>query len=89
MAVNSLSASGPPASEELSAEFFVEERCIGCMVCAEIAPETFVPQADPETVAVGRQPLDAEAVIRCEEARELCPVDAIGRRGSGRRPFSG
>ena len=62
--------------------FSVDERCIGCMVCAEIAPETFIAQPHLDRVAIHRQPLDGESITRCEEARELCPVDAIARQSA-------
>ena len=68
---------------------YVDDGCIGCMVCVEIAPETFLRAMNEDLVVVGRQPAEIKAIIRCEEARELCPVDAIRRRANDRRPFTG
>jgi ferredoxin len=52
------------------------------MVCAEIAPGTFLCRPDLDRVVIYRQPLDEDETTRCEEARELCPVDAIARQGA-------
>ena len=56
---------------------FIEERCITCMVCVEIAPEIFLADATQERVFVGRQPRRREEIDRCREAAAICPVDAI------------
>lgn len=66
--------------QNVPGRFFVDDRCIACMLCAEIAPEIFIRDADHEYVFVGRQPVLKEEIARCEEVEEICPVDAIGER---------
>lgn len=57
-------------------EFFVDESCIDCSVCREIAPETFGNGKD--TACVVRQPNGSEEEIRAFQALISCPVSAIG-----------
>ena len=60
--------------------FYVDTNCTGCGLCEADAPDHFqVTEADIAVVV--RQPdTDAERQA-CEQARENCPVDAIGNDG--------
>lgn len=50
-----------------------QDKCIGCGLCAMIAPGTFVMKGGKSTVV--EKPTDTEEKI--QEAVEGCPVEAI------------
>ncbi|NLA52909.1 MAG: ferredoxin [Clostridiales bacterium] len=50
-----------------------EDTCIGCGLCASIAPQTF--EMDGDLAKVIEEPVSDEEAAR--EACEECPVDAI------------
>jgi len=54
--------------------------CIGCGLCAEIAPEVFELQDDGYAHVVNEDP-DPSLVPKIQEAIDECPVDAIGWAG--------
>jgi ferredoxin len=56
-------------------KYTVNETCIGCEACVEIAPDYFAMKGD--LAYVKRQPDDDEGDNLCREALEACPVDAI------------
>ncbi|ERP31123.1 ferredoxin [Chitinivibrio alkaliphilus] len=58
--------------------WFVDASCIGCELCVGSAPHTFT--LDDDGLAyVHTQPSDDDERAACEDARENCPVDAIGK----------
>lgn len=61
----------------------VDERCIGCAVCAEIAPRNFRFDHEQGYAYVFRQPNGDTEERLCEEAMEICPVDAIDDTSGG------
>lgn len=69
--------------ENVPGRYCVDERCIGCFICSEIAPRNF--RTDPEHGYdyVYRQPQGQEERRMCAEAMEVCPVNAISD-GRGR-----
>jgi ferredoxin len=67
----------------IAGRYQVDARCIGCAVCAEIAPRIFRFDHEQGCAYVFRQPDgDAEDGL-CTEAVEICPVDAIGDNADG------
>lgn len=66
-------------------ELFVDTRCIGCEVCTQLAPETFVLQNDLSRVT--HQPENADETSRALVALLSCPVFSIGLR-EGRERIS-
>ncbi|HKX33536.1 MAG TPA: ferredoxin [Blastocatellia bacterium] len=66
------SASGP---------YYVDGNCIDCNLCREIAPEFFERSDEAGLSLVYKQPHTDQERERCDEAKEYCPVDAIGNDG--------
>jgi glyoxylase-like metal-dependent hydrolase (beta-lactamase superfamily II)/ferredoxin len=64
-------------AENAPGDLFVDDGCIACDVCRQLAPETFG-GADDDLAFVARQPLDASARRRALHALVSCPVAAIG-----------
>jgi glyoxylase-like metal-dependent hydrolase (beta-lactamase superfamily II)/ferredoxin len=63
--------------------WYVDERCIDCGTCRDIAPATFS-DLGPQSV-VGHQPEDPAAEQGAWLAAQACPTQSIGTVG-GRRP---
>lgn len=65
----------------VSGMFYVDEQCIDCDLCREIAPEFFTRDEESGHSYVYKQPSTQEEIDLCIEALEGCPVDAIGQDG--------
>lgn len=65
--------------ENAPGDLFVDDRCIACDTCRQLAPATFGGGED-DTAFVARQPPDAAARRRALVALVSCPVAAIGSR---------
>lgn len=63
--------------ENVPGKYYVDQRCIGCDVCVEIAPRIFRSNAEEGYEYVGRQPRTETEKDLCIEAMEICPVNAI------------
>ena len=61
--------------------FYVDEACIDCDVCREIAPQVFRQQSVDGYSFVYRQPVTEAEIVATREAIEECPVEAIGEDG--------
>jgi glyoxylase-like metal-dependent hydrolase (beta-lactamase superfamily II)/ferredoxin len=57
-------------------DFFVDDTCIDCDLCRQIAPETF--RAEGDVSVVSRQPAAAPELRRAEMALVTCPTASIG-----------
>lgn len=64
--------------ENITGRFFVDEQCIDCDLCRELAPSYFRRNDDKQYSYVYSQPESEEGVDECQEALESCPVEAIG-----------
>lgn len=64
--------------ENVDGVYFVDGSCIDCDLCRITAPHSFAANEDERHSYVYRQPVGEEERALCEEAREHCPVDAIG-----------
>lgn len=62
-------------------KFYVDNQCIDCDVCREMAPDFFARDDDNGVTIVIKQPTTDEEIALCEEAKGSCPVDAIGDDG--------
>ena len=68
-------------NQNIVGRYYVDSTCIDCDLCREIAPKIFVRHEEIGFSIVQRQPLTAEEIALAEEARESCPVEAIGNDG--------
>ncbi len=62
-------------------KFYVDENCIDCDLCREIAPDFFTRNDDDGHSYVYKQPESEEDNELCVEALNDCPVEAIGDDG--------
>lgn len=67
--------------ESVTGKYFVDNQCIDCDLCRETAPDNFKRNDDGGYSYVFKQPENAEEEARCKEAKEGCPVEAIGDNG--------
>ena len=68
-------------SQNVRGLYYVDEDCIACSLCSEIAPDNFATDQDTGYDYVFYQPVNSFQFLVCEEARESCPVEAIGNDG--------
>jgi ferredoxin len=67
--------------ENVTGKWYVDVNCIDCDVCRETAPNNFTQQTDKGYSYVYKQPENADEAAQCEEAKDACPVEAIGNDG--------
>lgn len=67
--------------ENAPGPFYVDQECIFCEACIEIAPEHFMAEGSDHAY-VARQPENDSEWALCKEAVENCPVEAIGDDGA-------
>ena len=63
-------------------KFYVDEECIDCDLCREIAPTMYHRSDDGGYSFVAKQPEGEEEEELAKEAMEGCPVEAIGDDGA-------
>jgi ferredoxin len=62
-------------------KFYVDNNCIGCGQCRDLAPDFFIEDPDNGMIYVGKQPTSEGDIKLCQEALQNCPVEAIGEDG--------
>ena len=67
---------------QASGRYYVDSQCIDCDLCRETAPNNFTRNDDGGYSYVKKQPESPEEEAQCKEAKEGCPVEAIGDNGS-------
>lgn len=67
--------------ENVPGPWYVDTSCIICGMCDEYAPATFRVANDGSQNIVYRQPVADAELAAAKEAKEGCPVDAIGNDG--------
>src|SRR5438067_2082498 len=65
-------------SENVPGNFFVDDTCIDCDLCRQIAPSVFEEKADHSVVY--RQPEGDVEIHRAAMALVACPTGSIGTR---------
>jgi ferredoxin len=68
--------------ENVPGKFYVDNQCIDCDLCRETAPDNFTRNEDGGYSYVCKQPASPDEEARCKEAKEGCPVEAIGDNGA-------
>ena len=68
--------------ENTTGKYYVDNQCIDCDLCRETAPDNFKRNDDGGYSFVYKQPESPEEEARCKEAKEGCPVEAIGDNGA-------
>lgn len=61
--------------------YYVDEECIFCNLCAQLAPSNFGIDDDGGHDYVMKQPETLDEEEQCKEAKDACPVEAIGNDG--------
>lgn len=64
--------------DNVEGKYFVDDQCIDCDACREMAPNNFTRNAEEGYSYVYKQPENDLEEKECEEAMEGCPVEAIG-----------
>lgn len=65
-------------AENIAGKFYVDHQCIDCNLCRDTAPKNFKQHPDGGYSFVYNQPENEEEEAQCREAKESCPVEAIG-----------
>ena len=67
--------------ENVPGRYYVDNTCIDCGLCPDLAPLIFKRQEDGGYTYVYRQPVPPEEIALAEEARDSCPTESIGNDG--------
>ncbi len=70
--------------DNTAGDWYVDERCIDCGTCRELAPELFGVTGDQSVVV--RQPAPAPDDVGAWLAAQACPTQSIGTESHQRRP---
>lgn len=65
----------------VSGRFYVDTQCIDCDLCRQTAPLNFTRNEAGGYTYISKQPTTPQEEALCEQAREECPVEAIGNDG--------
>lgn len=68
-------------AENLTGRFYVDLQCIDCDVCRVTAPANFRREENKGFSYVFQQPATPDEEAQCQEAKDSCPVEAIGDDG--------
>ena len=68
-------------AENAEGPFYVDNTCIDCDACRQIAPDNFERNEEGGYTYVNKQPENEQQAEQCMEAMEGCPVEAIGNDG--------
>ena len=68
-------------SDNAEGKFYVDNTCIDCDACRQIAPDNFARNEEGGYSYLHKQPENEQEESLCQEALEGCPVEAIGSDG--------
>lgn len=69
------------AAKNAPGKYYVDNSCVCCGQCCDIAPKYFSEDSDKGGMFVQEQPTDDIGIQACQEAMSACPVEAIGDDG--------
>jgi ferredoxin len=69
-------------AENAAGKYYVDNQCIDCDLCRETAPNNFKRNEDGGYSYLSAQPANEDEEKQCKEAKEGCPVEAIGDDGA-------
>lgn len=72
-------------TDNVPGPWYVDDQCICCGMCENLASATFRLAFDYSHHVVHRQPATPVELADAENARDRCPVEAIGRDRPERR----
>lgn len=67
--------------ENVPGKYYVDNTCIDCDLCRQLAPQSFKRLDDAGYSYVFRQPVTPGEIAQAEEARSSCPTETIGNDG--------
>jgi ferredoxin len=67
--------------ENVPGEFYLDNSCVDCDLCRQIAPDIFARYDEGGYSYVQRQPETITEFAAAEEARVSCPTESIGNDG--------
>lgn len=68
-------------AENKAGAYYVDDQCIACDACVMEAPKFFTMNDEQGHAYVMAQPKNDKEIEDCENAKNACPVDAIGSDG--------
>jgi len=68
-------------SESVDGKYYVDQSCISCEACTYTAPDNFRMKKDGSSSMVFKQPSSESELASCNDAKNGCPVGAIGDDG--------
>ncbi len=69
-------------ADNVAGAYYVDTQCIDCDLCRQTAPNNFDRNQSGGYSFVKKQPTTPEEEALCKEAKEGCPVEAIGNDGA-------
>lgn len=69
-------------TQSTNGAWYVDSQCIDCNLCRDTAPKNFKQYEEGGYSFVYKQPETPEEMAQCQEAKEACPVEAIGNDGA-------
>ena len=69
-------------ADNVPGRFYVDDQCIDCDLCRQTAPNNFGHNEKNGYSFVNKQPANADELKACQEAKDACPVSAIGDDGA-------
>lgn len=70
--------------DNISGKYYVDDDCIFCNLCDELAPTIFRASDEGDHNIVFHQPESDDEAECAEEALDSCPVSAIGNDGDSK-----
>ncbi len=67
--------------ENVPGKYYIDEECINCGLCVEIAPNCFSFDESKQIQYVSKQAKLPSEINQMEEAIDSCPTEAIGNDG--------